>query len=118
MVKIPRWARPHTVTYKHYVGKDIHQNPQYDAPVTIKYVRMEPTSKIVLTKDNTQVQLSSLLFFDCQDSQATNASGNSVSVSFDNLDSVTFGGRDYTVLSVDTLFDKSQAPHHIEVSLI
>ena len=118
MVKIPRWARPHTVTYKHYIGTDIHQKPQYDAPVTIEFVRMEPTSKIVLTKDNTQVQLASVLFYDCRDSPATDATGNPATVTFGSLDVVTFGSRDYTVMPVDTLYAKEVTPHHLEVGLI
>lgn len=118
MVKIPRWARPHTVTYKHYTGLDIHQKPQYGTPLTIKYVRMEPSQKIVLTKENTQVQLASVLFYDCQDSPATGTDGKSASVTFTNLDVITFGNRNYTVLSVDALYDKANTPHHLEVSLI
>lgn len=118
MVKIPRWARPHTVTYKHYTGTDIHQKVQYASPLTIKYVRMEPSQKIVLTKENSQVQLASVLFYDCQDSPATDADGDPASVTFTNLDVVVFGGRNYTVLSVDTLYDKTNAPHHLEVNLI
>ena len=86
--------------------------------MTIKFVRMEPSSKIVLTKDNTQVQLVSVLFYDCQDSPATDANGDPAAVTFDALDVVTFSGRNYTVVSVDALYDKSMVPHHLEVSLI
>lgn len=111
MVKIPRWMRPHTVTYKQRTGTDAWQSPTYADPVTVQHVRMEPTSKIVLGKDNTQVQLASILFYDYQDSAP-------LSIVFAPLDVVTFRGCDYTVMSVDTLYDKADAPHHYEVGLI
>ena len=111
MVKIPRWARPHTVTYKKRTGTDIHQKSTYADPVTIQYVRMEPTSKIVLSKDNTQVQLASVLFYDCQDSLPTG-------ITFSALDVITFNGHDYTVIEPDPLYALSSTPHHYEVGLI
>lgn len=111
MVKIPRWARPHTVTYRHYTGTDIHQKALYDSPITIQYVRMEPTSKVVLSKENTQVQLVSVLFYDCQDSEPVN-------IGFTELDQIIFNGRKYTVMSVDILYDKTVTPHHYEIGLI
>jgi len=111
MVKIPRWMRPHTITYKARTGTDAWSNPSYAASVTVNYVRMEPTSKIILSKDNTQIQLASVLYYDCQDSSPTG-------MQFKGLDVIEFNGRTYTVIEPDSLYDKGVTAHHLEIGLI
>lgn len=110
MVKIPAWARQHTAIFRKRTSTDTWDGPEYAADVTLSGIRVEPTSRIVLSKDNQQVQLASLLFYDCQGSSPAG-------ITFAELDQVEFKGRKFTVVSVDEPYEKSDL-HHYEVGLI
>ena len=85
-------------------------NSRTDETVTIlENIRVEPTSSLTVTKDNRQVRLSAVLFFDCVNS-------NPKEFVFSGIDVIeTLGGR-YELISVDTFYDCKRL-HHYEIGL-
>ncbi len=111
MRPIPRHLLIHQATLRKYTGLDAMQQPIYSPDVQLTHVRVEPSSKIVTTKDNIQRQLNSLLFFDCQNSSPK-------AVDFNELDLVVFEGRERLVVWVEALYAYGSKPHHYEVGLV
>ena len=99
-------------------GVDFYQNQTFDT-YEVDHVHVQPTDRIVKTKDNTDHQLTSILFVDARRSSPTldwqgllegaNQSGGDMKV--------TIHGTEYTVVSVDTLYDDTDTLHHWEVGL-
>lgn len=116
--KPPAHVYAQTVALMEYIGMDRWEMPEYKA-TRIQHVNVQPASKTVLTKDNTNVQLTGLLFADSLytapaiDWQAakdrSEAAGGPLSVIFE--------GRHYTVIEVAKLFNEFGAFDHWEVSL-
>lgn len=111
MVNIPRAALPHTAHLSPYTGSDPWSKESYGEAVTLKYVRLEPSSRVVRDKQNTERQLSAVMFYDCKNSLPAG-------LSFTEESKVSFGGNEYTVAAVDTLYADGSKPHHYELGLI
>ena len=77
--------------------------------VALTNVRVEPSSKIVIGKDNVERQLSGVLFFDCRSSQPKNTV-------FTEGQRITFSKNDYRIVSIEPLYDDGRL-HHYEVGL-
>lgn len=75
-----------------------------------KLIRIEPSSKIVRDKNNKELQLSALLFFDCKNSQ-----GDTGILKEDNI--VDFQGDKYRIVSVDPLTERKRL-HHYEAGMV
>lgn len=116
---IPGRILQSTITVKVCSGTDLYQNQTYDA-YTINRVHLQPTKAIVKSKDNTDMQLSSILFVDRKLStpfidwaglleSAHNKGGDM---------RVVCRGREYTVQYVDELMDDTDSLHHWEVGLV
>ena len=116
--RILRW----TATFMIPTGVDTYQKPVYDH-LTVNRVALQPVSRTVKTKDNTEVDLNSILFIDGRLSypawpelniwalkERAEGSGHSLCVEIN--------GRTFTVVTVDMLFDDTQHFHHWEVGLI
>ena len=71
-------------------------------------IRIEPSSKMIVTNNNRSVTLSATLFYDCRNSLPT--------VEFKPGYLVEFDGKTYRVELVEVLYDK-QKLHHLEVGL-
>ncbi len=71
-------------------------------------VRVEPSTKMIITGNNRSVTLSAVLFYDCRNSVPT--------VKFEPGQRLEFGGKLFTVETVEALYDK-QKLHHLEVGL-
>lgn len=99
-------------------GTDMYQNQAYDF-YTVAHVHLQPTSQIRKTADNTDQQLTSILFVDARHSrpaldwrallQSAHEHGGDMRV--------TVRGMEYTVLSVDELRDSGDNLHHWEIGL-
>lgn len=71
-------------------------------------VRIEPSSKMIITGNNRSVTLSAVLFYDCWNSTPA--------AEFKPGYKVEFSSKLYTVETVEVLYDK-QKLHHLEVGL-
>lgn len=78
--------------------------------IDLTRIRVEPTNKLALDKDNRQVQLALLVFYDCQNSLPA---GTSFTVG----DAISYSGTEYTVVTVEPIFDATKL-HHWELGLI
>lgn len=98
----------HTATLQ-TVGKDRDQNRTYTTVASLTRVRVEPTSKQVITAEGSQKQLTALLLFDVRNSRPT---GTTFAVG----QYVLLNGSEYRIETVDTLYDRRKL-HHYEVGL-
>lgn len=83
---------------------------ELDEGVKLKYVRMEPSSKIVRDKNGAEVQLAATLFYDCYNSRPAK-------VEFREDDIVLFNGQKHKVQAIEPLYDGRKL-HHYEMGLI
>ena len=98
----------HSATLQN-VGKDRDQNRTYTTVAALTRVRIDPTSKQVLTPEGSQKQLTALLLFDARNSRPA-------ATAFTVGQYILWNGNEYRVETVDTLYDKRKL-HHYEVGL-
>ena len=98
-------------------GTDLYQHQTFTTSF-VDHVHLQPTDKIIKSKDNTDQQLKSVLFADGRRStpfdwrkalDAAHAKGGDVYV--------IVRGVEYTVVAVDALRDDTDHFHHWEISL-
>lgn len=78
--------------------------------VVISFVRFEPSSKIVRTVNNAEIQLSATLIYDCRNSYPKN-------IQFELDDIITFNGEKHRIQLIEPLYDGNKL-HHIEIGLV
>lgn len=115
---IPRKILRSTATVMVCNGTDMYQNQTYTT-YTVRNVHLQPTERIVKSVDNTDQQLSSVLFVDVRHS--------SPALNWAKLlhDAHTLGGDmrvvvrgiEYTVATADGLRDDTDRLHHWEIGL-
>lgn len=115
---IPRKILRSVATVKVCTGVDLYQNQTY-ATYTVRNVHLQPTEKVVKTRDNTDQQLTSILFVDVRHSspaldwhalfQSAHDKGGDVRVVIRNVE--------YTMETVDGLRDDTDRLHHWEIGL-
>ncbi len=110
MVKMPRALLPHSAQLLPYTGSDSWSEGQYGDPVNLRYVRLEPSSRVVRNRENIECQLSARMFYDCVNSLP-------LGIEFSEESKVVFRGKEYTVVLVDTEYADTDAPHHYELGL-
>lgn len=110
MRPIPRSLLIHSATLRSPAGVDVWQKPINLAPIDLSYVRIDPSSKVIISKDNTEMQLSSTLIYDCRNSRP-------LDVTFTPEQIITWQDRDYKVISAEPLYDGKRL-HHWELGLI
>lgn len=76
----------------------------------LERIRIETSSKVVRDKNNKEVQLSALLFYDCRNSR-----GDTDVLKEDNI--VDFQGDKYRIVAVDPMSDAKRL-HHYEVGMV
>lgn len=115
---IPAKILRSTATVSVCIGTDIYQNQQY-ATYTVQRVHLQPTERIVKTKDNTDQQLQSLLFVDVRHSTPTLDWRALLQQAHNNGGDmrVTVRGIEYTVAACDGLRDDTDRLHHWEIAL-
>lgn len=109
MRPIPRQLLIHNADLLTPTGTDIWHETTYQS-VSLARVRVDPSTKLVRSKDNTEVQLSAVLIYDCRNSRPQGvciAAGQCVD----------WGGTRYRVATVEPLYD-GQRLHHWEVGLV
>jgi hypothetical protein len=107
---IPRKLLIHSAIHNYSTTKDDWGNETWGDTEALTFVRFEPSTKLVKTKDNREIQLSAIMFFDCRNSRP-------LSVDFAVGDQIIqTGGATYTIEVVDFLNDE-YGEHHYEVGL-
>lgn len=116
---IPARILRSTALVKVCTGTDLYQNQTY-TEYTVQRVHVQPTEKIIKTTNNTDQQLTSILFVDVRHSapaldwhalfQSAHDHGGDVRV--------VIRGIEYTVASVDGLRDDTDRLHHWEIGLV
>lgn len=75
----------------------------------LSYLRFESYSNLRLSKNNEQVQLAGVLFYDCKNSRPRN-------YDFSHTDKIVIDGVQYNIVSVQKHCDE-RGLHHLEVEL-
>lgn len=109
MRPIPRTLLIHTVRAIKRAKADIWGSTEAESSRTIENVRVEPASSMRISRDNQQIQLSALLFYDCRNSVPAD-------YKFSHGEEIEFDGNAYHVVNIDKCYDGRRL-HHIEVGL-
>lgn len=110
MKPIPKKLLIHTVTLFEKMKEDSWGKEELDAGKQIRFVRMEPSSKIIRDKNGAEVQLAATLFYDCRNSLPRD-------LDFKVDDIISFNGQKHQVKTVEPLYDEKKL-HHYELGLI
>lgn len=109
MVKpIPLHLLIHTVEYHEYDPNSQFQD-SYKTPVSIEFVRVEPSNKLITNSNGESITSKATLFVD--------ATFSNPIPSFVEKSKILFEGKEYYVHAVDTLYAISKTPHHWELTL-
>lgn len=76
----------------------------------LKYIRIEPSGKVVRDKNGAEIQLAATLFYDCR-----NSCPGGILFSVDDI--IIFNGQKHAVQMVEPLYDRRKL-HHYELGLI
>ena len=116
---IPARILRSTAQVKVCTSVDLYQNQVYGQNYTVQHVHIQPTERIMKTTNNTNQQLSAVLFVDIRHSsprlnwaellQSAHEKGGDVRV--------IVRGFEYTVAAADLLRNDTDQPHHWEISL-
>lgn len=110
MMPLPKSMLVHTATLYDVTTDNQWQDETLSEGVKISKIRIEPISKLVTSKDNTQITLTAVLFYDCRVSNPKN-------VEFKHGQTIAFNSREYKVETIEPMTEKSRL-HHFEVGLI
>lgn len=110
MKAIPKSLLIHTVKIYKNENKDRWGKGKENLESEISFVRFEPSSKIVRTVNNAEIQLSATLIYDCRNSRPKN-------IQFALDDIITFNGEKHRIQLIEPLYDGNNL-HHIEVGLV
>lgn len=117
---IPSKILKHTVTLNICEGVDRYQSPTF-AQQEIRHCVMQPTNETRRTTSNTEVVLRGLMFADARRTQPVGydfeAAKNTSEAAGYPL-TLTFNGQEFTVETVETLYDDEGYLHHYELGLI
>lgn len=101
----------HNATYRRVSGK----NAWGEETITehaLTRVRFEPMRVLAQTKENQELRLVSVLFYDNQ-----NSNGLPSGMEFRENDNIVFDGKNYVIVAIDRLYD-SRGFHHYELGLV
>ena len=110
MRAIPKKLLIHSATIKGVETSDRWGNEPTSAPINLTFVRVEPSSKIVKDKQNNDLQLNAIMFFDAKNSQPND-------VVFTQEQIIVFNGIEYNIQTIEPLYDDKKL-HHYELGLI
>lgn len=110
MKSIPKSLLIHTVEMYKKENEDkwgkCTENPENE----IRFVRFEPSSKIIRTTNNAEIQLSATLIYDCKNSRPKD-------VKFELDDIITFNEEKHRIQLIEPLYDGKKL-HHFEIGLV
>lgn len=107
---IPKTLLIHQAKYLTGKTTDDWGNVIYANEQPLRFVRFEPSSKLVLSKDNQELQLSLLMFYDQHNSSPAG-------LIFEVDEQIEYRGKKYTIVLNDLEHDESGL-HHQEVGLV
>ena len=107
---IPKKILIHSVTLICEVEKDSWGKATKTIGIDLAKVRMEPSKKIIKDKDNNEIQLAAVLFYDCKNSRPAG-----VTFVVDNI--IIFNGEAHRICAVEPLYDEKKL-HHYEIGLV
>lgn len=107
---IPKKLLIHDVILHHTLEKDRWGKEKLDNGVKIERVRIEPSSKVVRDKNNAEIQLAAMMFYDCK-----NSFPKELEFAVDEI--VTFNGQKHRIQTVEPMYDGKKL-HHYELGLI
>lgn len=110
MRPIPKNLLIHSAELSQTSTDNAWQEEQTKAIATLERVRIDTMSKLVTTKDNRQITLSAMLFYDCRNSLPKN-------VKFKQGQVVLWNNTEYVIETVEPLYDGVKL-HHYELGLI
>ena len=110
MRAIPKKLLIHTVQLQRTISKDRWGEGKTDDGFRLEKVRIEPSSRIVRTKNSAEVQLTATLFYDCRNSVPRE-------FEFKEDDIILFNGQKLRVQVIESLYDNNKL-HHYELGLI
>ncbi len=76
----------------------------------LRFVRIEPSSKMIKDKNNNEIQLAATLFFDCKNSGPKN-------ILFEEGDTIVFNNQKHRIQLIEPLYDEKRL-HHFEIGLV
>ena len=120
MQPIPARILTHSVVLRVCSGVDVWQAPTW-TETQLSKVCMQPSHETRKTRDNTEVVLRSLLFIDAVRSVPAGLDVGALQVQSEAAGqpmTLTFEGEEYTVLTVEKLFDDRGVLHHWEVGCV
>lgn len=119
---IPKRLLIHSAELITKFSADKWGTPQKSETVQLEHVRIEPSAKYVIGGNGETVQLAAVLFFDCRNSSPADVTfalkDDTVNGGTVVLQKVSFGGRLYTVQTVEALYADRNRIHHYEVGLV
>lgn len=110
MKPMPKNLLIHSAKLLEVSTENTWQSEETTEIATLKNIRIEPLSKLVTAKDNTQVTLTAILFYDCKNSRPSG-------VSFKQGQKIIFNNVEHVVETIEPLYD-GQKLHHYELGLI
>ena len=98
----------HSVTYERFAGNG-RTGPEFDAPVTVDFVRVEPKRSVIIDTNQKQLVSTSLLMIDRVHSSVADWVEES---------KVTFEGKTYRIKALKTFYADRNIVHHWEAILV
>lgn len=115
---IPKCILTHSAVLRTVVDTDRWGSPAYtDTPLS--KVHVQPVHEFIKTKDDKEIRLNAILFFDCRlsvPSMDWQSLFHSSALEDGQL-KVVYNGREYTVYSIDLVPDDEGHLHHVEVGM-
>lgn len=110
MKAIPRSLLIHQAKLKAVISKDDWGNEELLDPILLDRIRIEPSTKFVRAKDNSEIQLAAVLYYDCKNSKPRNMVFTDESV-------IVFHEESYRIKLVEPLYDQKRL-HHYELGMV
>ncbi len=110
MRAIPKSLLLHTVARVKTAPADFWENEEIVGQEEITFVRMEPSHRIIRDKNNAELQLSAVLFYDCRNSRPQG-------IAFAEDEIILFNGQKYQIREVEPLYDGRRL-HHYEIGMV
>lgn len=110
MRTIPKNLLIHSAVLSEVSTDNTWQEEEKTVVAELSKIRIDTTSELVTTKDNRQVTLSAVLFYDCRNSRPKN-------LTFKQGQSVLWNDTEYVIETVEPLYDGRKL-HHYELGLI
>lgn len=110
MKPIPKKLLIHSVELMEVNTANSWQEEETKTIANLKYVRIEPSSKLITAKDNRQVTLAATLLYDCRNSRPAG-------VEFKQGQKIIWNGIEHVIETIEPLYDGEKL-HHYELGLI